>query len=289
MSRRNHLLYIIVLSAVYVIVLFIVIYSGYSYYATGLEERFFHPGHEAFRPSGIIGHGLGIAGTMMMIFGMGLYMARKRWRWMQRLGLLKHWLEFHIFLCSLGPTLVLFHTAMKFGGLVAVSFWSMVAVFISGILGRFIYLQIPRTIEGREMTLQEVRAGKETLGNQIGELLKDNREYYEQLVKESERTQQMARKRSLKGYFEKLNADRKLVGNLRRLMKQKDVSSSQMHTIIRLVKTDNSLKRRIDRLETMQNLFRYWHVIHMPFALIMILVMLIHVAVTIAFGYRWIF
>ncbi len=289
MSRKSHLLYIIVLSSIYVVVVLIVVYKGYTYYATSLEERFFHPGHDNFRPSGIIGHGLGIAGTVMMIFGMGMYMARKRWRWMQRLGLLKHWLEFHIFLCSLGPTLILFHTAMKFGGLVAVSFWSMVAVFTSGILGRFIYLQIPRTIEGREMTLQEVRAGKETLGNQIGELLGDNREYYYQLVKESEPMQMMARKKSIKGYFNKLGSDRKLVGNIRQLLKQKDVSSSHMHTIIRLVKADNSLKRRIDRLETMQNLFRYWHVIHMPFALIMILVMLIHVAVTIAFGYRWIF
>lgn len=289
MSRKPHLLYISVLSAIYVIVVLIVVYKGYTYYTTSLEERFFHPGHDNFRPSGIIGHGLGIAGTLMMIFGMGMYMARKRWRWMQRLGLLKHWLEFHIFLCSLGPTLILFHTAMKFGGLVAVSFWSMVAVFASGILGRFIYLQIPRTIEGREMTLQEVRAGKETLGNQIGELLGDNREYYDQLVKESEPTQMKASRKSLKGYFNKLGSDRKLVGNIRQLLKQKDVSSSHMHTIIRLVKDDNSLKRRIDRLETMQNLFRYWHVIHMPFALIMILVMLIHVAVTIAFGYRWIF
>ncbi|PKP27259.1 MAG: hypothetical protein CVU06_02760 [Bacteroidetes bacterium HGW-Bacteroidetes-22] len=289
MSRKIHLLYIGALSTIYFIVLLIIIYKGYDYYTTSLEERFFHPGHDAFRPSGLVGHGLGIAGTLMMIFGMGLYMARKRWRWMQRLGLLKHWLEFHIFLCSLGPTLILFHTAMKFGGLVAVSFWSMVAVFASGILGRFIYLQIPRTIEGRELTLQEVRAGKEPLEQQIGELLGDNNEYYEQLVKEYERTQLMAGKSPFTGYFKKLSTDRKLVGDIKHLMKQKDVSASQRHTIVRLVKADNSLKRRIERLETMQNLFRFWHVIHMPFALIMILVMLIHVGVTIAFGYRWIF
>ena len=94
-----------------------------------------------------------------MITGMLSYMARKRYRFLSRMGL-KHWLEFHIFLCTLGPYLVLFHTAFKFGGLVAISFWSMVAVFLSGVIGRFIYLQIPRSIEGRELSLNEVREMK---------------------------------------------------------------------------------------------------------------------------------
>ena len=39
----------------------------------------------------------------------------------------------------------------------------------------------------------------------------------------------------------------------------------------------------------MQKLFKYWHVIHMPFAIIMLIVVVIHVAVTLAFGYKWIF
>ena len=63
-------------------------------------------------------------------------------------------------MCTLGPILVLFHTAFKFGGIVSISFWSMVAVFLSGIIGRFIYIQIPRTIEGRELSLSEIKNSK---------------------------------------------------------------------------------------------------------------------------------
>jgi len=48
-------------------------------------------------------------------------------------------------------------------------------------------------------------------------------------------------------------------------------------------------KLRIDRLQTMQMLFKHWHVAHLPFALIMLIIMVIHVAITITFGYRWIF
>jgi len=59
--------------------------------------------------------------------------------------------------------------------------------------------------------------------------------------------------------------------------------------IIELVKKDMSLNRKIERLVLMQKLFNYWHVAHLPFAVIMIIIMIIHVAVTITFGYKWIF
>jgi hypothetical protein len=39
----------------------------------------------------------------------------------------------------------------------------------------------------------------------------------------------------------------------------------------------------------MQNLFRYWHVAHLPFAFVMLIIMIIHVGVTLTFGYHWIF
>ena len=59
--------------------------------------------------------------------------------------------------------------------------------------------------------------------------------------------------------------------------------------IVSLVKKDISLNRKIERLITMQKLFNYWHVAHLPFALVMLIIMVIHVAVTIVFGYKWIF
>ena len=43
------------------------------------------------------------------------------------------------------------------------------------------------------------------------------------------------------------------------------------------MKDEIKLNRRIEGLDTMQNLFKYWHVVHLPFALIMLIIMLIHV------------
>jgi hypothetical protein len=196
-----------------------------------------------------------------MILGILLYMARKRMRSLSRLGLLRHWLEFHIFLCTLGPALILFHTSFKFGGLVALSFWSMVAVFLSGIIGRFIYIQIPRTIEGRELRLNEVR---EMISN-IGTILTSSYRLDEE------------------------SFNRNNIRKIRAVLRKNGLSRAESRKVIHLVHQEISLNRRIDRLMTMQKLFRYWHIAHLPFAMVMLIIMVIHVVVTIIFGYRWIF
>jgi hypothetical protein len=127
------------------------IINGYSYYSLNLEQRSFHRDHELFKPSGLVGHGLGIIGLILILIGVFSYMIRKRTKKLHHFGLLRNWLEFHIFLTILGPAMIIFHTAFKFGGIVAISFWSMIAVVISGVIGRYIYVRIPRTIEGREL------------------------------------------------------------------------------------------------------------------------------------------
>ena len=143
MSKSAHTVFIVLMGLTVIIVLVMLSYTGYNYYRTPLEERFFHPDHNSLKSSGIIGHGLGIAGTLFMIIGVSSYMARKRFRSWSKLGKLKHWLEFHIFLCTLGPIMVLFHTSFKFGGIVSISFWSMVAVFLSGVIGRLSTFKSP--------------------------------------------------------------------------------------------------------------------------------------------------
>ena len=267
----------------------VIIYIGFSYYNTSVEERFFHPDHLILKPSGILGHGLGIFGSLFMIIGVSVYMARKRFRVFTRIGLLQYWLEFHIFLCTLGPILVLFHTAFKFGGLVAISFWSMVAVFLSGVIGRFIYLQIPRTIEGRELSLNEVRDMKSDIGAIIKSSIDLGDESYDIIVDSTRKKIDLYHTNFFVRYVRSYRYDMKNLRNVKAVLKANKISKTQQKKVLDLVKSDISLNRRIERLQTMQNLFKYWHVLHLPFALVMLIIMVIHVAVTIVFGYRWIF
>jgi len=230
MNKVAHRLYIGSMSIVVIAVFVYLLIDGYGYYMSTIEDRFYHPAHQNLKPSGPLGHGFGIVGTLLILIGVFGYQARKYVKSFSRLGILKHWLEFHIFLCTLGPILVLFHTSFKFGGLVSISFWSMVAVVASGVVGRFIYLQIPRTIHGRELTIQEIEGISQANSIEL---------------------------------HQELTAD--------------------MHQKIQRV------SKRIERLQLMQKLFRYWHVVHLPFAIIMLVIMIIHVIVTLMFGYKWIF
>jgi hypothetical protein len=282
-------IYIGALGLFILLIFAILLRVGFSYYRLPIEERFFHPNHVLLKPGGIWGHGFGIAGTLSIIFGIVLYMARKRMRSLSRFGVLKYWLEFHIFLCTLGPVLILYHTSFKFGGLVAVSFWSMVAVFISGIIGRFIYIQIPRTIEGRELSLSEVREMKANIGSILTGSYSLNEEstaiIMDSVKKKVELYQGNMVLRIIKGILD----DRKTIRKVKSVIRTNHLAGNASRKLLHLVKHEISLNRRIDRLVTMQRLFKYWHVAHMPFAIVMLIIMFIHVTVTIVFGYRWIF
>lgn len=265
--------------------------NGYSYYSTPLEERFFHPDHKQLKPSGTIGHGLGIIGSLMMIIGVASYMLRKRNRKLFGLGYLKNWLEFHMFMCTVGPVLVLYHTAFKFGGIVSLSFWSMTAVVLSGIIGRFIYVQIPRSIQGKELEIGELNS----ISSKLTSDLKNEFGVNGQLTKKLEQVNFFDNYTAaslgksifliIKDYFISIILLRKIFKEINRM----NISKSKMRRLKELTKSKVILSRRIGMLRVMHKLFRYWHIMHLPFALIMFGIMIVHIIVTLVFGYKWIF
>lgn len=286
MNKTIHSIYIFTMVAITVIVTVYLIYTGYGYYMTPLEERFYHPDYKWFKPSGVFGHGLGIVGTLMILFGVVIYIARKRYNFMSKYLRLKYLLEFHIFLCILGPILILFHTAFKFGGLVSIAFWSMVAVVLSGVIGRFIYIQIPRTIEGRELSLDEVINIKTDMINKLQNDFKLDQSIMQMIISSTEDWDESGSGQSL---FAKYFKDKKTISKLNKTLKKKDYPKDERLSIIDMVKNEIALSRKIAQLGTMQRLFKYWHVAHLPFALIMLIILIVHVGVTLAFGYKWIF
>ena len=62
-----------------------------------------------------------------------------------------------------------------------------------------------------------------------------------------------------------------------------------MKDVVSTIRAKLVLQRRIKILLSMQRLFKYWHVAHLPFAIIMFLILIVHVGVAVVFGYNWIF
>ena len=281
MNKRRKI-YISIMASIVIATTIYLSYKGYSYYSTPLEERFYHPDHENFKAGGLYGHGLGIVGTFLMAFGVVMYLIRKRSKSLARFGRLKYWLEFHIFLCTWGPVMILFHTAFKFGGIVSIAFWSMVAVVLSGVIGRYIYIQIPRSIEGRELNLNEIQNMKANIHSLITNSYQLN-EVSQSAILTSVNVQSQG------GFLTRFFNERKQLSGIRRLLKQNNLRRRDIRKVLGLVKQEMTINTRIERLETMHQLFKYWHVAHLPFAIIMLVIVVVHVAITLAFGYTWIF
>jgi hypothetical protein len=280
-----HKIYVGILVLIVILATGYLVYTGYNYYQTPIEERFYHPRHLWFKPSGAFGHGLGIVGTLMILFGVVIYIARKRYNFLSKLIRLKYLLEFHIFLCTLGPILIVFHTAFKFGGIVSVAFWSMVAVVLSGVVGRFIYIQIPRTIEGRELGLNEVQEMRLACSQKIQQISSFDDKIIELIKSTSDGTESDTKT----SYVSKVIKSNREIRSITKELKKKKIEAQERKAIIALVKEEKAISNKIGRLLTMQKLFKYWHVAHLPFALIMLIIVVIHVIVTLVFGYKWIF
>jgi hypothetical protein len=288
MTKLWHKIFIILLAAVVLLTFLILLDRGISYYSTPVTDRFYHPDDNTLKPSGIFGHGFGIIGSLFILIGVVSYMARKRYRFLSGIGTLKGWLEVHIFLCTLGPVLILFHTSFKFGGIVAISFWSMVAVVLSGIIGRFIYIQIPRTIEGRDLSLNEIREMKNDIVGTIRNIYLIGEESFN--IPDSVRAEQIIGQgnfisRSIRRYM----YDRDTLSTVRVALKKNNLRRKDFKSVLSLVKGEINLNRKIAQLDRMQKLFENWHVAHLPFALVMLVIITLHVIVTVALGYRWIF
>ena len=291
MSKSLHRIYVGSFIVVGIAVLVLLGINGYQYYTTPIEERFFNSAHSNLKPSGIWGHGFGIIGTLMMILGVGIYMIRKRSRKIFTFGYLKYWLELHIFLCTVGPVLVLYHTAFKFGGIVSISFWSMVLVVLSGVVGRFIYLQIPRTIQGQEVDINDLLKMRQELVEKVKTEMLFNPKLLSELdgLTSPERYKKKHLTDSILFLIKDFFTIKKFMYRLKKGIAKTNYYKNRRKELINKIQAEIILSRRLGMLRTMQNLFRYWHIAHLPFALVMFAIMIIHVIVTITFGYRWIF
>jgi hypothetical protein len=291
MKQPVHTAYLILLVGVAVLGSALPLLHGWSYYSTPLEDRPFHPLYESLKPTGVVGHGYGIIGSLMILVGVVLYSSRKRLRVFAGIGKVKYFLEFHIFLCLLGPILVVYHTTFKIGGLVAVSFWSMAAVVLSGLIGRYFYVQIPKGIQGNELSVGEMTAENKKLA----EILTTRFGLDADILRKIDAIASPPKDPVKMSMMETINFF--LVNDLTRRARLRTVfgrlqGQGQHHHALRALRATATrrivLTRRIALLQQFRRIFHYWHVVHLPFSIIMVAILLIHVAVAIAFGYTWV-
>lgn len=258
------------------------LWSGRSYYLTPVAERARHDQYWVLKPGGSRGVVFGAAGLAMMTV-MHVYSARKRLKPLHGLGPLKRWLDFHILLGVFGPLFVVLHSSFKVGGLVAVSFWAMVAVALSGVAGRYLYRQIPRTRAGEALSLAETQATARDLGRRLQE---DFGLDASVLAPAAEKPR---RRGLLRALAHVLWQD--LSGAQRRRLRAETealaLPAKDLREVRAVLAQKGALDRRIALWDELHGLFDWWHVVHKPFAIVMYVFVVVHVCVAAATGYAW--
>lgn len=268
------------------------LWFGWDYYSLPMSERPHSENHALLKPGGLLGHGFGIIGSSMLVL-LFVYSVRKRGRFGLRYGKMSRWLDVHIWFGIMGPLLITLHTAMKFHGIVSIGYFSMLAVMISGFLGRYIYMQIPRDEAGNAMSIQNI--DKEI--KKLGDLLMSTHGIPSAVLDSINARAVALGAREARGLtaiavLAKADLIRFLeVGRLRTFVRKShpEIPAKGLSEIVRLSKQKTSLMRRRAVLGVVNSVFHYWHVIHKPFATVMVLIMFVHIVVTVLMGYKWIF
>jgi hypothetical protein len=262
--------------------------TGWGYYLTPLQERPFAAAHALFASSAVVGHGYGVLGSGFMILGVVGYSARKRAPALAKLGKLRHWLQVHIFLCTLGPFFILLHSAFRVGGLVAIAFWSMVLVVASGFFGRYLYVRIPKTLQGTFVTLEsfekrrlEAFAALQSRGSLDESVLA---RLAERISPKEPRSLPHALLLALQWDFSRRRREKEI----RSLLMAGGGSEAFRRGTVTLALEEVRLGGQVALLQPFRRLFRYWHVFHLPLAIVMFLILAVHVTVALLFGYGWV-
>jgi hypothetical protein len=113
------------------------------------------------------GYWLGVAGGVTMLF-LFTYPLRKRWKVTYNWGATKSWFVVHMVLGVLGPWLILLHSTFSIGSTnAAVALYSMIAVALSGVIGRFLFMRLNSDMRSERANLNQTRQALMALFKQV--------------------------------------------------------------------------------------------------------------------------
>lgn len=259
------------------------------YYLMPPAARLRSPLHALLKPGANVGLALGLFGLALFLF-MWLYPLRKQVRWLAWTGPLGAWMRIHTLAGLALPVLVAVHAGWRFDGLIGLGYLSMVVVSLSGLVGRYLYVRIPRSRSGLELSLEDVSGERRALLTRIAA---------------ATGLEPVAVERSLgldPRPYEGLDPLRTLVrmakddwargSTLRKLRREwstprpgrRPLGRRELGETLKLARREMTLSQQMRMLDATRRVFGYWHIAHRPFAITALIAVLVHVVVAIVVG-----
>jgi hypothetical protein len=267
--------------------------GGLPYYTLSNGQRLRSEFHVWLKPTGYLGQSAGFLSLGLFLF-LWLYPLRKKFRWLEWTGSIAKWLDVHVVIGLMIPILAAQHGAWKFRGLIGLGYLAMLIVALSGIVGRYLYMHIPRSRNGLEMTLDQVAAQRQEALQQIARATAIDPAMLDQFLAVPSRP--YAGLGPVRTLFRMLGDDFrrwKATRQLRRILRRSARGATPRDRAVladafRLARRQMALGQQIRMLDATQRLFRYWHIAHRPFAITALVAVLLHVVSAIVLGVTWV-
>ena len=238
-----------------------------------------------------LGYVLGIVSVSCMTLLL-LYPIRKRLRFLRFLGPVRNWFRFHMILGVAGPLAALYHCNFTLGSFNSrVALFSALLVAGSGLIGRYLYAKIHHGLYGRKASLKELLGQINLTGPDGGHLASFVPELMQRLTT-FDKSVMVPPKSVLDSV--KLLARMIFITRLeywtltrfvrRRLIAEAAVSprvAQHREPLERATKLFISRHlrqvRKVAEFNAYERLFALWHVVHLPFFVLLIISAVIHV------------
>lgn len=220
-------------------------------------------------PGNAYGMALGIAGTALMVAMHG-YTLRKNQ--MLGSGSVPEWLSIHMVFGLVGPALIILHSRLSFQGIAGFAALIMIAEVISGLSGRYIYMQLPRTKRGQVKSLEEIEREEAELTRRLQRELPEGDEELLELA--GGNASQNA------GLVTLLVRD--LIDRLTwpvRIRRAPKENRNALRRARELTMERNKLRRNIAALDRFMTYLENWRTVHIPVAAVFMLLVAVHVVV----------
>jgi hypothetical protein len=213
-------------------------------------------------------------------------------------GNTRHWLDIHVLLGLAAPFIIAFHSSFKFQGFAGIAFWIMAAVSASGVIGRYLYSQIPRSLNAAQLSQKEIHELQAQLGTQLAE---------QQLLPQADlrnmlrlpSPQTVAKLPIAVAIVYMIFLDLIRVFRVAKLRRRALTGVAVLSTLGGMLRTrhreleraidtardDAALGKRILFLSRSEKVFHLWHVVHKPFSYTFAVLAMIHIGLVMMMGY----
>lgn len=237
------------------------------------------------------GYWLGVGGGTLMLL-LFAYPLRKRWQVLARAGKAKHWFIVHMFLGIFGPLTILAHCTFRIGSVNAgVALFSMLVVALSGIAGRFFYLRVHRGLGGEIESFDLLRKALRLQPDEVHSELS----FAPQVEARLRALESLARRPGsnwtehaqslvslpLRLRRQRLRCQREAARRLEAVSAERGWSAAELarrqQRAQRLVADYIGAIQRVAQLAAYSRLFSLWHLLHVPFVVVMVMCAIAHV------------